>query len=523
MAPADAETSPRAGGPSSQETPGRIPPESATALRWLAWALVAGAVLALGTRFLEPGLRVYILDEPQLQDAAVASAHSGSWATISAVRGTQGLRYGPSALWFYGLVHRVAGPRPEVGLTAAGLFLTLAFVCLAWTLSRRSEAPPWTLAAGLWITAASPFAFFWARMGWDNPLLAGFAALAVAVLARPSAPSLGWCAVLGALLGLALGTHLLAVPFAAAVLWIVATDEEGRADRARRTAVTALVAGGVLLPYLLALQREGSRVTTGGATAASATGWISLHLGAALEAFIAPVRQVGGLGIGYFFDQDWPRFARESAFGASLPLFGTCAAIVVGATALLGLIIGRRSPVPALRRVARLGLWTWGAQAAFLGALAIPPHPHYQQPVVWVPIAGCALAVARVWPQRPALAMATALLAAAAGGWGVGLQRAWMAWIAENGGTRGIHYGVPIALQRRALHEACSVEAPLVALQTELTIFPQSLASLARTEPACQGRRVAVCGPACPALPAAWSLARLRYADATSAKLGPVR
>ena len=62
-----------------------------------------------------------------------------------------------------------------------------------------------------------------------------------------------------------------------------------------------------------------------------------------------------------------------------------------------------------------------------------------------------------------------------------------------------------------------------MALQTELTLFPQSLVSLARTEPACQGRRVAVCGPVCPALPAAWSLARLRYADATSAKLGPVR
>ena len=74
------------------------------------------------------------------------------------------------------LVHRVAGPRPEVGITGAGLFLTLAFGCLVWTLARRSEASWWTLAAGLWIAAASPFAFFWARQGWDNPLLAGFVA-----------------------------------------------------------------------------------------------------------------------------------------------------------------------------------------------------------------------------------------------------------------------------------------------------------------------------------------------------------
>src|SRR5262249_6011450 len=230
-----------------------------------------------------------------------------------------------------------------------------------------------------------------------------------------------------------------------------------------------------------------------------------------------------GLGFGSSFAQDGPSFARASAFGASVSLFGPSAAVVVGATALLGLIIGRRSPVPALRRVARLGLWTWGAHAAFLGALAIPPHPHYQQPVLWVPIAGWALAVARVWPLRPALAMAITLLAAAAGGWGVGLQRSWMAWSRENGGTRGIHYGVPIGEQRRVLHEACSVDAPAIALQTQLTIFPQSLASLARTEPACQGRRVAICGPVCPTLPTGYSLAILHYADPVSARLGPVR
>ena len=225
MAPPDAETPPRAG---------TTPPPASAALRWLAWALVAGAVLALGTRFLDPDLRVYILDEPQLQDAAVASARAGTWATISAVRGTQGLRYGPSALWFYGAVHRLAGPRPEVGILGAGLFLTLAIGWLVWTLARRSEAPLWTLAAGLWIAAASPFAFFWARQGWDNPLLAGFAALAVAVVARAAAPDLGWSAVLGALLGLALGTHLMAVPFVAAVLWILATDEASvEAERAR--------------------------------------------------------------------------------------------------------------------------------------------------------------------------------------------------------------------------------------------------------------------------------------------------
>src|SRR5262249_19964247 len=236
---------------------------------------------------------------------------------------------------------------------------------------------------------------------------------------------------------------------------------------------------------------------------------LGTHLGTFVDALTAPFRQVAGLGIAYFFDQDWSRFAGASALGSALPVVGPGVALVIGAATLLGLALGRSSSVPALRRVARLGLWSWGAHAAFLGWLALPPEPHYQQPVLWVPIAGWALLVAALWPLRPTVAVAIALLAGAAGGWGLGLQRAWMEWIRGNGGTRGIHYGVPIALQRQVLHEACAVDAPAVALQTPLIIFPQSLASLARTEPACQGRRVAICGPVCPTLPAGWSLATL--------------
>jgi hypothetical protein len=487
------------------------------AWRWLAWALVAGAVVALGTRFLDRDLVAYVLDEPQLQDAAVAAARTGGWASISVVRGTQGLRYGPSALWFYGVVHRLAGPRPEAGILGAGLFLTFAIGWLVWTLARRSEAPTWTAGAGLWIAAASPFAFFWARQGWDNPLLAGFAALAAAVLARRTAPGLGWSVVLGALLGLALGTHLMAVPFVAAVLWVLASDGEGWRARVRTVGAALATAAAVLLPYLGALQRDGGRVAQGRAAPHGA------HLAAAIDALIAPFRQVGGLGIGYFFDQDWTRFTGESALGAALPVVGPCVATLVGAGTLLGLVLGRRAAAAPLRRVARLGLWTWVAHAGFLGVLALPPEPHYQQPVLWVPVAGVALAVSALWPLRPAVAVTVALLAGAVGGWGLGMQRAWMEWIRANGGTRGIHYALPIAVQRRALAEACAVDAPVIALQTQVILFPQSLVSLARTEPACQGRRVAVCGPACPTLPTGWSLATLRYADPASARLGPLR
>lgn len=160
------------------------------ALRWWpAWLLVAGGLLALGTRFADRDLGSYVLDEPILQDSAVRDARTGRWADISVLRGTRGVRYGPAPLWFYTAVHRVAGPRPEAGIVGAGLFLTIAVVLLAIALARRSEAPPWVFAVALWLAAASPFAFLWSRQGWDNPLLAGFAALTVAVLARAGCSS----------------------------------------------------------------------------------------------------------------------------------------------------------------------------------------------------------------------------------------------------------------------------------------------------------------------------------------------
>jgi hypothetical protein len=134
-------------------------------------------------------------------------------------------------------------------------------------------------------------------------LLAGFAALAVAVLARRTAPGLGWSAVLGALLGLALGTHLMAVPFVAAVLWVVASDGRSWKGRIRTLAVAGGTATVVLIPYLGALARDGARIAHGRSVPLGA------HLAATLEALTAPVRQVAGLGVGYFFDQDWTHFA----------------------------------------------------------------------------------------------------------------------------------------------------------------------------------------------------------------------
>jgi 4-amino-4-deoxy-L-arabinose transferase-like glycosyltransferase len=487
------------------------------ALRWWpAWLLVAGGVLALGTRFVERDLGSYVLDEPLLQDSAVRDARTGRWADISVLRGTRGVRYGPAPLWFYTAVHRVAGPRPEAGIVGAGLFLTAAVVLLSIALARRSEAPPLVLGVALWLAAASPFAFLWSRQGWDNPLLAGFVALTVAVLARAGAVRPPAAALTGVLLGLGMATHLMAAPFVVAVLWVLLSERRGWRERLLVLGALVVAAALVLLPYLRALLHEPS------ASAPVAPVLALDHVGRALQALVEPFAQSAGTGLGYFLDVDAPRFSAETAAGRALPLVAPVVTVVVAAGTLLGLLRGRRAASPGIRRVARLGLWTWVLHAAFLGLLALPAEPHYQQPVLWVPAAGWAIAVATLWPLRPRASQVLAGLALALGLWGIWVQRSLMGWIHSSGGTRGIHYGLTIGAQREALAEACAAPTPGVALQTLVVVFPQSLRSLAHTEPACRNHRVEVCGLACPPVPPGWTVKTVRYAG-PGALLAPVQ
>jgi len=487
---------------------------------------VAGALLALGTRFTDRDLEPYILDEPQLQDAAVAQARSGTWTTISVLRGTRLVRYGPVPLWFYGAVHRVAGPRPEAGIVAAGLFLTGAAVTLAFALGRKRAGGPWITAAALWLLAASPSSFFWARLGWDNPLVFGFVALAVALLAGDEPVGLGRAVAVGSLLGLAMGTHLMAAPVTVIALWMLASERRQGSRGLRPLLGAGAAAVVVLVPYLVGLWREASALVTvshQAAAQASIQFRVAERLAAALTFLITPFRQTVGLGLDAYFDGAFGQFLHWAGLASAFRPIGTCLAVLVGLGTVLGLVLGWRTGSPGLRRLARLGVWTWVAQAVFLGALGLAGEPHYQQPVLWIVPVGWALAVAVAWQSWRGAALGLVGLACALGLWGVGLQRAWMGWIRAQGGTRGIHYGIPLATQRAALAQACATPSAAIALATQVVVFPHSLRSLATTEPACLGHRVEVCGPTCPEFPPGWSVAIVRYAGLTGAQLAPVR
>ena len=91
----------------------------------------------------------------------------------------------------------------------------------------------------------------------------------------------------------------------------------------------------------------------------------------------------------------------------------------------------------------------------------------------------------------------------------------------ERGGTAGVHYSVPLSGQRAFLHSACSTDRPQVALANRTYLFPDSLLSLAQTEPACAGKRIGVCMGDCPALNAEWRVVSLRYAAPPGGRLAP--
>ena len=486
---------------------------------WLRVGLVTLALLLFALRFKDRDLVTYILDEPQLQDAAQSNAQAAQWASISVLRGTQGKRYGPAPLWFYTAVHRVAGPLPERSILATTLLLTLAQLGLALAVARalRGGAVLFSTLAAL--LASSPYLFFWARSGWDNPLLGAVVALAVAVLLCPRLPALLRGVLLGLLLGLGLSTHLMAIPFTVAVLAVLLLEARRRGVPSLRTLATLLaVALVVNLPYLRALSQE----PPSAAPAWQHWGGLGEALGRVGLQFLEPARVTTTAGVEYFFDGAFTAFARSLGAWSWVLTFAPALSALLAFLALLGLLAARSSGSTGARTLGTLGLLLWVGHALFLGLPALQIEPHYQQPTVWLIASGCGALAMALLPRRPPAAW---LLIG--GLWAVALTDAgfievWMGWVREHGGTAGNHYSVPLSAQRAFLKEACSTDRPGVALANRTLLFPHSLLSLSETEPACAGKRIAVCPGNCPPLDAQWRVVSLRYAAPPGGRLAPI-
>ena len=486
---------------------------------WLRTGLVALALLLFSFRFQNRDLVPYVLDEPQLQDAAQADAQAGLWASISVLHGTQGMRPGPAPLWFYTAVHRLAGPLPERSILATTLLLTLSQLLLALALARALGGGTVLFATLAALLASSPYLFFWARTGSDNPLLGAWVALAVAVLLWDGVWGLLRGALLGLWVGLSLSTHLVALPFSVAVVVLLLV--KARRRRAFYGALGVLLAVALLVnvPYLLALKTE----PPSPAPAWQQWGGPSAALARVAFQLLEPGQVATTAGLDTYFDGAFAAFGKSLGARGAVLATGPALSALLALLAVFGFWAAARSGNPRARTLGVLGLLLWLGHALFLGLpQQLRAEPPYQQPTAWLVAAGCCALAMALLPQRPQAAWVLLL-----GLWGVaiadgGFQHVWMGWVRAHGGTAGVHYSVPLSTQRLLLREACTTPQPKVALANRTLLFPHSLLSLAQTESACAGKTVGVCPVNCPTLDAQWRVVSVRYAAPPAGRLVPV-
>ena len=485
---------------------------------WLRILLVGVALGCFGLRFANRDLVPYILDEPKFQDVAQRSVETGTWPTISPVVASLGARYGPGPVYFFTAVHYLLGPRPERSAFATTLFLTLVELALAASLARALHGGTVLFATLAVLLGGSPVLFFWSRLAWDA--LAGFTAAAVALMATDRAISLARGGLLGALLGLALASHPMAVPLSLAVLFVLGWEVVRR--RTGATGLLSVVAALVLVnvPYLWALRRETRQPTIPGSES-FLTRVLNVP-GGLIGQLLEPARVLTTSRVEYFFDAAWSDF--RSWLGASRVLLTvgstlTVALTLVGAT---GLVWAARRGGPGIQRVARVGFLAWVGLAVLLSFLGLVVQPHYQLAAWWIVPAGIGALAMALLPAHALYArgLLTCVWVLALGE--ATFDQAWMRWVGERGGTAGVHYSVPMAAQRALLKAACSTDRPQVALANRTYLFPESLLSLAQTEPACEGKRVAVCSANCPPLDAKWRVVSVRYAAYPAGRLASV-
>ncbi|MGQ0508854.1 MAG: hypothetical protein ACT4TC_26430 [Myxococcaceae bacterium] len=451
----------------------------------------------------------FILDEPHFLDAAWSQLQSGgTWVRASPIAGTQGLTYGPTPIWFYGLVQWVFGPSPVAAIAAMSTLTCLSQLTLAAGVSRALRGGPTVFALVLALLAASPYQFFWSRLAWDQwvNICSGFS---VGLLGLTDWKWKRWpVAVLGLLSGIAFSSHLMSVLLTFLLFTVVLLER----DRSWK----GLLETGVLLaipfllftsPYLLWL--SGQPTPVGARSFGSGVSF--------LQRLLQPARIHSTAGIRYFFDDDWERFTRWTG----LPAFAFRAGSVVEALLLvlcvIGLIAVLRRNDGTTRWMAVLGLATVFAYPALYAWKGLELQPHYQFPTGWlVPTgAGCFLTWAR---SRPTL------LSARGGLWLVaGLNFAfvllWSVFVNRFDGTRGIHYSSPVGQTRKAMTELCARSGSALSLANQTLVFPKVLEYLARTLPECRDKSIGFCGSACPSAEGTPPVFTLKYADSEGGRL----
>ena len=483
--------------------------------RVLRAAVLLAALSLLSYRFWHLDLASFARDEPQFLRAAGEQLRTGHWLSANPLSGNLGLRYGPAAFWFYGVVQAVGGTDPRVAIVAMGLAVTLAQLALAFAVWRVLGGGAALLAVLIAWVASSPYEFQWSRLAWDlTSNAAVFAAAALLCTYRDL--GVGRALALGLAVGLGLATHPMLVPFALAAFAVIAAELWPR-GRAALAPALALLGSALLvnLPYLLFLMR--APVVRRAARLPLSwddLGWLLLQ---------AP-RIWTTWGLPYYFEGGWPAFVKwVGPAGRFLEPASEAAVVLCFAATIAGIAAALVSDDVRVRRMGRVALVAWVGNVLLLAAVHLEVHPHYSFSSAWVPVFGVASLIA--WLQsrhRRAAVGALAVVGLVALAQFAVLVR-WVGFTGATGGLRSAAAGVPIGLQLAAMREVCAAPESSIVLKEEIEMFPFAFEYHAATLPACRGKKIVVCGEAGPRLimkpcppPAEGTAVRhLRYAEGT--------
>jgi hypothetical protein len=460
------------------------------------------AVAVIGLRFMRSSDAAFLQDEPVLIATAEHQLVTGVLWDHSPLVSTSGATYGPTPLWFYGGVVALFGSRATTAILATTTAVTAAQLALVWCLARSYRRPDevrWWAGIGLlaFSIATSPWEYLWSRTAWDLTTNAIPYVVAALLLPRTLHPSR--LLVIGALLGLALGSHPMVAPFALGVGAIVLMAEGRWSRRLGRLAIVGLPAGLVLIPYVRFL------------IAHPAQGGFELTWEPFAQRVIEVFRPASFWRISEVFAPSVPGTALSVLGDGVVPLVLSSALAVVSVVGWLMLV---RSDHQGQRRVGALALVTAIGYPVAYSLLGVGSNAHYQFPVAWIGAVGLApwlFQGAHLGERdRRAVRVVIPIIALVAAINGSVLVTAQIALSAE-GGTRGTGYGTTVGQQMAAIAVSCGEESPVfVSNYTE--IFESALLQHVGSLEPCFVSDVTVCSGACDA-PAGSRDLELRYAS----------
>ncbi len=423
----------------------------------------------------------FINDEPAFLAAARDQLGKGHhWVGVSPLVGKQGLHYGPTVLWFYGVVHLLFGSDPATHVFAMLTCMVGAHIALAYGIARRFGALAG--ATALAFIASSPYQFFWSRLAWDQSVDIAAALMAFAFcLYERMTPRIA--VFMGLTIGLAISSHLMVLPLVVVVCGIVAFEAIVHREWVP-PAIVAAVALAVNVPYLAYLSQHFRE-----ASPAEPFSW-DLARTYALE----PARIASLSGIDYFLDDAWKDFLASEARWRGSVLLSPGAPILVAAVAAAGVALAVWKGRGPQRRVALLALITWPVYTIFFAQRRVGTPPHYQFATWWLIPVGVAAAI---WAMRSwSRWLGTGAVVAV---WMFSIAQMrfigdWMAYVRRHGGTQNVHYGTALGEQKATIDAVCGDDHGRILVFNETRVFDLSLRYVASTEPQCAGKTLSFCG-----------------------------